>query len=349
MVKSGACTITTALAAIAISSTQYLHGVNAFQPSSPVIHVPRHGSGTPRSTKQILFSGARRTSAASSKSTIRMAERRPATGAGIVNSNTANNNKRIASILLLLSKPLKKLRKTLTIALATFAFLLASTRVHPPQIAHASSSAAAIPTTATSSTSTLSLLKRLNPLRPKTADELIENYVRQRLFADDAYDPVESAYREVIADSSAAASKDGSSVGEGAYPALLAETAAAALGKKDVSSLISPRSGMGAGAGVASSSDGGAPQKDVITNTLIRTSTFLQRRLGLSESVSYYAVAAGALVGFCVVPAMLGVLYQGLQRMQIDRSEMKMYGKITDIDATAKKRSDDDDDDDEPV
>ncbi|KAL7463288.1 hypothetical protein ACHAXS_003664 [Conticribra weissflogii] len=329
MVKSRAAAVTTALTVVAITSTQLHCGINAFQPSSPLIHVPRYGSNTPRSTQQILVGGARRPSVAPSKSTIRMAERSPA-------SNTANNsNKRIAYFLLkphlLLSKPLQKLRKTLTIALASFAFLLASTRVHPVQVAHASSSAA-LSTTATTSTPT-SFLKRLNPLRPKTADELIENYVRQRLFADDAYDPVESAYREVIADRSAASStasssssKDGSAVGEGGYPTLLAETAAAALGKKDASSLISPRS-----TGIASSSAGidGAPQKDVITNTLIRTSTFLQRRLGMSESVSYYVVAAGALVGFCVVPAMLGVLYQGLQRMQIDRSEMKMYGKIT--------------------
>jgi hypothetical protein len=39
-------------------------------------------------------------------------------------------------------------------------------------------------------------------------------------------------------------------------------------------------------------------------------------------------VAAVGIVGICVVPAGLGVLYQSIQRMQIDRSEMKMYGKI---------------------
>ena len=41
------------------------------------------------------------------------------------------------------------------------------------------------------------------------------------------------------------------------------------------------------------------------------------------------------------------MLYQGLQRLQIDKSEMKMYGKISDMDATVKRVTDDDDDDDD--
>jgi hypothetical protein len=40
-------------------------------------------------------------------------------------------------------------------------------------------------------------------------------------------------------------------------------------------------------------------------------------------------IAAGLLVGGSVLPGTVGVAYQAIQRLQIDKSEMKMYGKIT--------------------
>jgi hypothetical protein len=45
--------------------------------------------------------------------------------------------------------------------------------------------------------------------------------------------------------------------------------------------------------------------------------------------MSYYVLGASGLVGVLFVPAMVGVLYQGIQRQLIDRGEMKMYGKIS--------------------
>jgi hypothetical protein len=176
---------------------------------------------------------------------------------------------------------------------------------------------------------------------------MINEYVRDRLFADDEYDPVESAYREVYADYSTGS---GSEVA-GAYPTLLAETASSALGRKqDVSSIVSSPS---RGVGVGSMAKGGtvageqSGKNDGITAVLIRTSDFLQRRLRVSASVSYYIIAASGILSLCVLPGTIGVLYQGIQRLQIDKSEMKMYGKIADMDATSKRESPDDDDDDD--
>ena len=174
---------------------------------------------------------------------------------------------------------------------------------------------------------------------------MIDEYVRDRLFADDEYNPVESAYREAYADgltSSASASVDGSTTG--AYPTLLAETASTALGRKqDISTLVSAsKTGGGAmGSGIE------AAKKDGITAILIKSSDFLQRRLRVSASASYYIIAASGILSLCVLPGTIGVLYQGFQRLQIDKSEMKMYGKIADMDATSKRVTDDDDDDDD--
>jgi len=227
------------------------------------------------------------------------------------------NGKRIQSAF-------QKLRHSFAILLASLAIFLSTSQIHTPP-AHASSTAIA------SKTST-SLLSKINPFRPRSASELIDAYVRDRLFADDAFNPVESAYREALDD------YPSSSVEGGAYPTLLAETAASALGRKDGSSLVLSRS-------IHDPSQSGG--NEGITGALIRASDFLQQRLKVSSSVSYYIIAAGLLVGGCVLPGTVGVAYQAFQRLQIDKSEMKMYGKITDLDATAKKVTNEDGDDDD--
>ncbi|KAL3802602.1 hypothetical protein ACHAWO_003630 [Cyclotella atomus] len=210
----------------------------------------------------------------------------------------------------------KKLRKSFTILLASFAIVLSTTHLHNSP-AHASTTITA------TKTSTTSLLSKLNIFRPRTADELIDKYIQERLFIDDAFDPVESAYREAFSDYP-------SNGREGVYPQLLAETAASALGRKDGSSLIISKS-------AASQSDAGG-----ITGALIQASDFLQQKLKVSSSVSYYIIAAGLLLGGTVLPGIVGMSYQAFQRLQIDKSEMKMYGKITDIAAIAKKVTEDD-------
>ena len=221
-------------------------------------------------------------------------------------------------------KALQKLRRSFTILLASFAFFLSSTRVIHTPPAHAASAAAAA--AATTSSSTVSLTQKLKPFRTRSADEMVDAYVRDRLFANDVYDPVESAYREAYADATAAtagkgAGGDSATSSSGAYPTVLAETAGAALGQqKSVSSLVSSSSAPSAAAG--------SGKNDGITAALIKASDFLQSKLKVSASVSYYLIAGGGLVSLCVVPGTLGMMYSGLQRLQIDKSEMKMYGKI---------------------
>jgi len=208
---------------------------------------------------------------------------------------------------------LQKIRHSFTILLTSLAFFLSSTHVMSTPPAHASSSTA----TATLST-TKSLKQRLNIFKTKSADEMINAYVQSKLFADDVYDPIESAYREAYADS--LTNKDAVA---GAYPTLLAETAGEALGtSKSVSSLLSSSSSKSVGTTATGKNDG-------ITAVLIKASDILQSKLKVSASISYYILAATGIVGICVVPTMAGVLYQGIQRASIDKSEMKMYGKIS--------------------
>ena len=186
--------------------------------------------------------------------------------------------------------------------------------------AHAASTATAI----TSSSSTISTtLRRMNPFRTRTADELIDSYVQRRLFVDDIYDPVESAYREVIADYSAG-NNGGSS-----YPTLLTEMATSVVGRDRA--IITTTSSSSAKAAMGGSIvDGGSMgRRDGITRTIMKFSDVLQAKLRLSASASYIILATSGLVGVLFVPAMLGVLYQSIQRMQIDKGEMKMYGKIS--------------------
>ena len=207
---------------------------------------------------------------------------------------------------------LQKIRRSFTILLASLAFFLSSTHMmHTPPAHAAASTAAAIATKQ-------SIVQRLNPFHTKSADEMIDNYVRTKLFADDEYDPVESAYREAYSDDAGTSSTTSST---GAYPTLLAETAGTALGTtKSVSSLISKTPTVGTTA---------TGKNDGITALLIKASDVLQSKLKVSASISYYILAASGIVGITTVPGIIGVLYQGIQRAQIDKSEMKMYGKIS--------------------
>ncbi|KAL9184634.1 hypothetical protein ACHAXT_012604 [Thalassiosira profunda] len=298
-----------------------LSGAHAFQPSRPVALSPvtgRPAGQSFRATTDVRTSRAQRRGGTSISMAGRGEASRP--------SNIERRGSLFRSTAQQTRMALQQLRRTFAVLLASLAFFLSSTRVvHLP--AHAASTAVA--------TSKLTLAQKLNPFRTRSADEMIDAYVRDRLFADDAYDPVESAYREAYADAGGSAGKEG--VASGAYPTLLSETAASALGQQKGVSIVASNA----------ASSGTEGKNDGITAVLIKASDFLQNKLRVSASVSYYILAGGGILSICVLPGMLGVLYQGLQRWQIDKSEMKMYGKISDMDATSKKETDDDDDDEE--
>jgi len=244
-----------------------------------------------------------------------------------------------------ISRTRQKLRRSVTVILASFAIFLSLTRILPAPPAHATSTI-----TATTSVSSLSLAQKLNPFRTRSADEMIDAYVRQKLFADDEYDPVESAYREAFADFAGSAggqavvASSGKVAGDGlgAYPTVLAETAGAALGQsKSVADVLSSATTRGVGTSAANGNGDG------LISAIVRCSDFLQSRLRVSAKVSYYILVGATLSGVIVVPTLVGVFYDGYQRIQIEKSEMKTYGMLSDVDATSNEEGGDDDDDDE--
>lgn len=241
-------------------------------------------------------------------------------------SSTSVISSRTETTRQLVQSMIRKIRRYVAIILASITLVLFSSidsgssgswRGVAP--AHAASTASTTAATTTTSSSTISTLQRLNPFRTRTADELIDSYVQQRLFADDIYDTVESTYREVIAD------YDGSS--SRSYPTLLTEMATSVIGRdRAITTTSSPTTSATAiGGGI----DGMMGRKDGITGIIMKFSDVLQIKLRLSASASYIILATCGLISVLFVPAMLGVLYQSIQRMQIDKGEMKMYGKIS--------------------
>ena len=318
MAKSTTALSTTVLAAITLVLIASISYVNAFQSYQPVVvskQLPRVKRNAQFTTSTFGTFNINNSHYNGHSPFISMSVCR-GSNIGEEGSKISLSNSLFQTASQKSRRTLQKIRRSFTIVLASLAFFLSSTHiVHNPP-AHAASTAAA----ATSLTS-LSLTQRLNPFRTRTADEMIDDYVRTKLFADDEYDPVESAYREAFADAAGGLSgKAGGATSQGAYPTLLAETASSALGQtKSVSSLLANSPTVGTTA---------QGKNDGITAVLIKASDILQSRLKVSASISYYILAATGIVGICVVPTMIGVLYQGIQRAQIDKSEMKMYGKI---------------------
>ena len=272
------------------AATALIASAQAFQPASHAIS--RVGSHAGVSSRQIVAASSRTHHKNRSLGMTNSVQQHHANRQSIQSSLF---QKKVQSVV-------QKLRKSFTILLASLAIFFSSSHVHTAP-AHASSAAIATKTST-------SLLSKINPFRPRSSTELIDKYVKDRLFADDVFDPVESAYREAFSDYP-------STGNEGYYPSLLADTAASALGRKDGSSLIISKT-------TSTQSDTGG-----ITGALMKSSDFLQQKLKVSSSVSYYMIAAGLLMGATVLPGIVGMSYQAFQRLQIDKSEMKMYGKIT--------------------
>merc|ERR1740124_1300644 len=115
---------------------------------------------------------------------------------------------------------LQTLRRRFTILLASTLLLFGPSLLpkHPtlnPGIPHAHAS-----TTTTSPTP-------LTPRAKKHLETLIHRYTTTHMFSDDKFDPMESAYRETISDSTTST-----------YPNLLSRTASSALGLNRVQSLL---------------------------------------------------------------------------------------------------------------
>mmetsp|Transcript_26050 Transcript_26050/g.47080 ORF Transcript_26050/g.47080 Transcript_26050/m.47080 type:complete len:315 (-) Transcript_26050:1402-2346(-) len=164
---------------------------------------------------------------------------------------------------------------------------------------------------------------------PKGAslDQIVDRYVKDHMFDDDVYDPLESAYIESYDDATT-----------GRYPRALNEVASSLLGS-DVTKTSEQKT-----------------SENLFISLLSNGTTALQR-LGLSTTLSAVIVYAATLIG---IPGavLIGILsYANAQkRMRISQNK-KRYGADYSLDATIKVEEDvelpaddedsDDDEDDE--
>jgi len=198
---------------------------------------------------------------------------------------------------------------------------------------HATGGAAATTMTTTTNPAVVRLVKS-RPSRTVLAstagasanlDRLIERYVRQHMFSDDAYDPFESAYREAHYDQ-----------GGSPYPSIISETAADILGKKEVAAKVER--------------EGSAFDK--VWQKLDGLAVKLESKFGISKQLSLSTMFIGI---FCtpVVVLFLGAIAFGeKQKAKSEQMAKDRYGYgLNDLSAAERIGEDieapDDDDDDE--
>ena len=157
-------------------------------------------------------------------------------------------------------------------------------------------------------------------------DEIVDDYVRDYMFDDDTYDPVESLYREAMDDNLS-----------GTYPKALKEVSAEVLQGTDV---------------MKQAAKAERESNMSIGSMLVRAGNFLQTRAGLTETQAVMVLAGVFAIG---TPALLifTATYVAMSNKRgMDRLMKKRYGQSYTTDATIKVEEDvelpdDDDDDDE--
>jgi len=202
-----------------------------------------------------------------------------------------------------------KLRQSVLVLCAAFLF---SFGVADVENAHAS-------TTPTASTTTTAVQVSRNILSP-SLDQMVDNYVKEHMFDDDTYDPVESIYREAMDDKL-----------QGTHPKALKEITSSVLGK-DAAKAEKQASSTGIG------------------GTLVNIVEFFRQR-GLSEMQAIALVTGTLVVGTPAIFFMVVMTLNLQGRRSVNKLMKKRYGDTYTVDATIKVEEDvelpDDDEDDD--
>ena len=169
-------------------------------------------------------------------------------------------------------------------------------------------------------------------------DTMIDRYVKEHMFNDDTYDPIESSYREAYDDAV-----------KGTYPQALREVTG--FGSSSSTQVSSPTqtgetTKTNPIAKFFSNVDIGA----LLTSLL----AFLQNKLRLSESAAMMVLAAIFVVAGPFAFLLTGVVVGGMAKRNLNRTLKKRYGDTYTVDATMKTEEsveapdDEDDEEDEP-
>jgi hypothetical protein len=190
---------------------------------------------------------------------------------------------------------------------------------------------ATLPSHASSTASTLagrleSVLERTSP----NVDKIVDKYVRSHMFDDDAYDPIESLYREAFQDATT-----------GQYPGALAEITGSVLG------------GTAATAGGADKAKKllSAPTSEGFATWLTSTIQKLVQK-GWSESSAILLLAGIFVIAGPSIFLFVGMIIGGISKRNIRSVMKKRYGDTYTVDATIRTEEsveapDDDEDEEE--
>lgn len=224
--------------------------------------------------------------------------------------NRQNDNiihrKRLA-VASMIPSIVRKLRRTLTIIMASATLLLGPVS-HPPMaprlVAHAS-------------TTTLTI----NSKSQQTLDKLINDYVQRHMFDDDKFDPLESTYREIISDSST-----------GAYPNALSSVASNLGATQTTSSTIS------------SSSTDKESSNDGIMKYMLKLVNTLETKYNIPRSILMPAIVLTCF-GVPSFVIFMGLLsFSFAQRGMTERMAIERYGESV-LDAEEMPVEEEEDDD----
>lgn len=172
------------------------------------------------------------------------------------------------------------------------------------------------------------ILEKTSP----SLDKIIDRYVKEHMFNDDTYDPIESAYREAYDDAV-----------KGTYPQALREVTG--FGSSSQTTQTTGQTKTNPITNFVSKIDIGA----LLTSLL----SFLQTKLRLSESAAIMVLAAIFVVAGPSAFLFTGMIVGGMSKRNISRVMKKRYGDTYTVDATMKQEEsveapdDDDEDDDE--
>jgi hypothetical protein len=174
------------------------------------------------------------------------------------------------------------------------------------------------------STSTVATMQVSRNRFSTPINQIVDNYVKDHMFDDDLYDPVESIYREAMDDRI-----------HGTYPKAIKGVTLSVLGK-DV--IKAERSASGT----------------TIGTTLVKMADFLRQK-GFSETQAIFMLAGSLVIGTPTIFFVLLLIVGEENKRSINRLMKKRYGETYTVDATIKVEEDveapddneDDDEDDE--
>jgi hypothetical protein len=127
-------------------------------------------------------------------------------------------------------------------------------------------------------------------------EQVVDRYVKDHMFDDDAYDPVESVYREAVDDKI-----------KGSHPKALSEITSSILGQDGIK------------ADKQSSSNG-------IGGVMLNGINFLQKRLGISESMAIIVLTGSFVVAGPLAFIVTSMMVLGKSKRQFGNVMKQRYG-----------------------